>query len=189
MSLVCYSRHLAVSQCASGNAITNSARVSPLHFSATSSSDIGFLLHKMVHSSPEIFQRAYIYPSGCFCSNVSLIQTVGDSPDTTCLCSGASSNISSLTLNPAIPVREKRMTKPGFEPGTSPYLVRAYYHYTTRPFSWRNHQLQQSHVARSAFSSGIEGSEGGTVVRQGWRRRAEEKYGKGRAQEIYIGPP
>jgi len=26
-------------------------------------------------------------------------------------------------------------------------------------------------------------------VRQGWRRRAEEKYGKGRAQEIYIGPP
>ena len=39
---------------------------------------------------------------------------------------------------------EKRMTKPGFEPGTSPYLVRACYHYTTRPFSWRNHQLQQT---------------------------------------------
>ena len=40
-------------------------------------------------------------------------------------------------------VREKRMTKPGFEPGTSPDLVRACYHYTTRPFSWRDHQLQQ----------------------------------------------
>ena len=46
------------------------------------------------------------------------------------------------------------MTKPGFEPGTSPYLARACYHYTTRPFGWRNHQLQQGQLVLQELSVG-----------------------------------